>query len=77
MAVRVEPDGDGGLRIGVPEELFEVGVSTNLPSQNIWAYSPHPDGQRFLVNAWAGTGQISVNLITNWHEAATQNAGQR
>ncbi len=45
-----------------PAELFEVGASLIVPQANIWAYSPHPDGQRFLVNALAETGEPTVNV---------------
>ena len=46
-------------------------------SSNIFAYSPHPDGQRFLVNALVETGEPTVNVITNWQRAAADQAGRR
>jgi Tol biopolymer transport system component len=72
MASTVDADGRGGLRIGSPQRLFEVRATSSVPQQNIFAYSPHPDGQRFLVNALVETGDPTVNVITNWQGAAPQ-----
>ena len=74
MAAAVESDARGGLRIGVPEELFGLAAIPIVAQSNVWFYSPHPDGQRFVVNALAATSAPTVNLITNWHEAAARGA---
>ena len=69
MAATVDADGRGGLRIGSPQKLFEVRATSIVPQQNIFAYSPHPDRQRFLVNELVETGEPTVNVITNWQKS--------
>jgi Tol biopolymer transport system component len=71
MAATVAADGRGGLRIGSPQKLFEVRATATVPQQNIFAYSPHPDRQRFLVNELVETGEPTVNVITNWQKSVT------
>jgi Tol biopolymer transport system component/predicted Ser/Thr protein kinase len=71
MASTVDADGRGGLRIGTPQKLFEVRATSTVPQQNIFAYSPHPDRQRFLVNELVETGEPTVNVITNWQKSVT------
>jgi Tol biopolymer transport system component len=70
MAVSVEADGQGGLRLRSPQRLFDLRIPMNLAQANRWSYSPHPDGKRFLVNALVEGGQPAVNIITNWQKAA-------
>ena len=72
MAATVDSDGRGGLRIGPPQKLFEVRATSTVPQNNIFAYSPHPDRQRFLVNELVETGEPTINVITNWQKAATE-----
>jgi len=72
MAATVNADGRSGLRIGSPEKLFEVRATSTVPQSNIFAYSPHPDRQRFLVNALVETGEPTVNVITNWQKSVTK-----
>ena len=69
MAAALEPDGHGGLRAGAPEKLFEYRALTVVPQNNMWSYSPHPDRQRFLMNALTTTDQPTVNVILNWQRA--------
>jgi hypothetical protein len=66
MAVAIDADGRGGLRIGPPQKLFEVRAYVIVPQNNAFLYSPHPDRQRFLVNELVETGDPTVNVITNW-----------
>ena len=69
-AVRVEPDGRGGLRIGPPQKLFEVrGARQVNDASNVFTYSPHPDGQSFLVNTLAEGGEPMIHVITHWQQA--------
>ena len=75
MAVSVDPDGQGGLRFGTPHELFVSRGPTYLAMSNVFFYSPHPDGQRFLVNAAVEAGDTTVNVITHWQNAIPDNAG--
>jgi serine/threonine protein kinase len=70
MAVSVEPDGRNGLRTGPPAKLFDIRAPMWVPAMNLWPYSPHPDGKRFLVNALAETGTPTINVITNWQQSA-------
>ncbi len=71
LAVGVAPDGRGGLRTGRPQRLFAVpGVGLIQPQANGFAYSPHPDGQRFLVNARTDVREPTVSVVTNWQKAA-------
>jgi Tol biopolymer transport system component len=76
MAAAVEPDGLGGLRIGSPQRLFEVGSSGVMPSANLWRYSPDLNGERFLVRASTEDGEVTVNVMTNWHDAAEMAGGR-
>jgi hypothetical protein len=69
MAASVKADGHGGLELGVPQRLFDAHYNPIIPSQNIFAYSPHPDGQRFLVNALPEEADV-VNVVTNWVSAS-------
>jgi len=77
MAAAVESDGAGGLRIGTPQKLFGAVVGGVIPQANAFAYSPHPDGKRFLVNARQDRGEPTVNVITNWHKVIGEEAGTR
>jgi Tol biopolymer transport system component len=71
MAATVDADGRSGLRIGPPQKMFEVRATSTVPQNNIFAYSPHPDRQRFLVNELVETGEPTVNVITNWQKSVT------
>lgn len=79
MAVALEPDGHGGVRTGAPEKLFDFRALGFVPQINLWSYSPHPDRQRFLVNALTATDPPTVNVILNWQRAvaAQMKADQR
>ena len=70
MAVTVSPDGHGGLSIGAPQKLFDYEANGFVPRLNIWSYSPHPDGKRFLVNEQVKTDKPTVNVILHWQQAA-------
>jgi serine/threonine protein kinase len=71
MAVTVDADGRGGLHIGAPQKLFLVRATAVVPQSNVFIYSPHPDRQRFLVNALVETGERTINVITNWQKPAS------
>ena len=70
FAATIVPDGPDQLRVLPPERLFAFRALAVVPQSNLFSYSPHPDGQRFLVNATTGAGEATVNVITNWHQAA-------
>jgi hypothetical protein len=69
MAATVDADGRDGLRIGAPQKLFEFRTYSFIPQNNLFAYSPHPDRKRFLVNQAAETDEPTVNVITNWQKS--------
>ena len=52
--------------VGTPKPLFEIAGTTTLPQFNAFAYSPSTDGQRFLVNSFAGDAQPTVDVVVNW-----------
>ncbi len=67
----IQPDGSGGLQIGIPQKLFDVQVPIMILQGNIWSYDVHPDG-RFLVNIYIDPGRPTINVITNWRPAAPE-----
>ncbi len=73
-AAAVEADGRGGFRTGTPQTLFDVRSQPYLSQANIFLYSPHPDGQRFLVNVLAEEGEATINVLTNWLQAVSGKA---
>jgi len=64
-------DTGGALRIGAPQRLCDFAARQFVTQSNVFAYSPHPDGRRFLVNALTDPGEQTVNVITNWQKAVT------
>ena len=46
-AATVEADGRGGVRIGTPQKLFDFRTVVVVPQNNVFNYSPHPDGSAF------------------------------
>jgi len=54
--------------IGASTTLFEFTAGTIVPRGNQFAYSPSPDGQRFLVSANAAEAKPSLEVIVNWRE---------
>ena len=65
----IQPDGRGGLKIGAPQKLLEYRGLGVVVQGNAFAYSPHPDGTRFLVNVEAETAPPAINIVTNWQAA--------
>jgi hypothetical protein len=64
------------MRTDPPTKLFDVRAGLIVAQSNTFAYSPHPDGKRFLVNALAEDEQPVVNVITNWQKAVAGRTGQ-
>ena len=59
----------GALRLGTPETLFDMHTGRSTVARaNVFLYSPHPDGQRFLVNAAVEDADATINVITNWQK---------
>ena len=58
--------GTGTNPAGPPKALFEFRSSLIVPLGNIFVYSPSPDGQRFLVDAFATDVQPTLEVISNW-----------
>jgi eukaryotic-like serine/threonine-protein kinase len=68
----MEADGQGGLRTGTPQALFDIRSRTVNAQVNVFDYSPHPDGQRFLVSALvAEEGEPTINVITHWQKTVS------
>lgn len=64
----VASDGTG-LRLGVPQKLFDMRANTPLIQGDLWTYAVSPDGQRFLVNELTETDAPTVDVITNWQQS--------
>lgn len=77
MAVPLQQETRGGLRAGTPIALFDFRSLNYVQELNAWLYSPHPDGQRFLVAVDAETATPSINVITHWRKAATKASPER
>ena len=69
MAAMVEPAGSG-LRIGIPERLFDIQVLTVPHQPAIVPYDVASDGQRFLVGRAQGEGttalEMPLTVVINW-----------
>jgi len=65
-AAAVQSDGRGGIKVGTPKPLFEFQSPNSASELNRWLYSPHPDGQRFLVSVRAESATPGIHLMTNW-----------
>jgi serine/threonine protein kinase len=70
MAVAIHPDASGSLQLGTPDKLFEFQSSIGyVPQLNLFSYSPHLNGRRFLVMVDANAEAAPViNVITNWQK---------
>jgi DNA-binding winged helix-turn-helix (wHTH) protein/Tol biopolymer transport system component len=63
MAVTVHRSAHGAPQFSAPHKLFEYrGIGTVI-QRNAFAYTSHPDGQRFLVNMDADTVTPELNVI--------------
>ena len=70
METRIEPIVGGTLQFSAPKKIANFRSRVILPQNNQFAYSPHPDGKRFLVNVRESDGSPEVNVITNWQRVA-------
>jgi hypothetical protein len=70
MAVPVQSGPRGDFQAGDPQPLFEFRASGQVPTNNVFLYSPSADGQRFLVNVQPGGEEPMLNVISNWEKAA-------
>jgi Tol biopolymer transport system component len=75
MAASVKPGPGNTLEIGVPRKLFEYSAITNVPTGNIFSYSPAAGG-RFLATVSTDIGPPAVNVISNWQKFAAGAKGQ-
>ena len=66
METRIEPIVGGTLQFSAPKKIANFRSRVVLPQNNQFAYSPHPDGKRFLINVRESDGSPEVNVITNW-----------
>ena len=69
MAVPIHIEAQGRLRAGTPEPLFTYSILSYVIENNMWTYSPHPDG-RFLVATQSESATQTVNVVTNWGKLA-------
>jgi hypothetical protein len=69
LSASIDPDGRGGLRIGTPQKLFELSGGGYTPERNILSYSPHPDGRRLMIDAFAQESRPTINVVTHWQRA--------
>jgi eukaryotic-like serine/threonine-protein kinase len=74
MAVAIQLDARSGLQIGAPHRLFEYRGWGFASPNNLFAYSPHPDGKRFLVNVDVEGAKPAINVITNWQKFIAERA---
>jgi hypothetical protein len=72
MSVSVQAGPDGGLRFGTPQRLAEFESRGIVPQSNVFRYSPHPDGKRFLIYVNSEDVTPSLNVITNWRQFASR-----
>jgi serine/threonine-protein kinase len=70
MAVPMKADGHGGISAGAPVRLFQFESLISTHESNRWLYAPSPDGQRFLVAVRAESAPPTIQVITNWLQAA-------
>ena len=72
MATTVEPAGSG-LRIGIPERLFDIRVLTAPHQPSLVLFAVAADGQRFLVARPQGEGttalEMPLTVVVNWDAA--------
>jgi hypothetical protein len=66
MAVTIGPGATP--TIGVPKELFAFNGYTYVTQVNTFAYSPSPDGQRFVIRAFATEAQPTLDVLLNWQK---------
>ncbi len=55
--------------IGAPKELFEFDGGGFVTQLNAFMYSPSPDGQRFVIKAYATDALPTLNVLLNWQAA--------
>ena len=75
MAAKFQVGADGVPRLGAAQRIVEFQGTTVVPQANIFAYSAHPDGKRFLVYVFPPDRSPGINLISNWQKLA--NTGNR
>ena len=68
MEVSFQIAAGGAPTIGSPRKIMHFPSRVILPQNNQFAYIPHPDGKRFLVNLRASDGNPEINVITNWRK---------
>ncbi len=70
MEVSFEAATGGAPGIGTPRKIMHFQSRVIQPRNNQFAYIPHPDGKRFLVNLGASDAAPEINVITNWRKLA-------
>lgn len=64
--VMAVPIGAAPDPVGTPRALFAFQTILSVTRTNIFAYAPSPDGQRFVVDAFASRVEPTLEVILNW-----------
>ena len=70
MEVVIRAAVGGTPQFDTPRKIMTFRGRSIVPQNNSFAYSPHPDGKRFLVNVIATDAAPEINVITNWQGLA-------
>jgi serine/threonine protein kinase/Tol biopolymer transport system component len=68
MAVTFQDPGGDPPKLGVPQKIMEFSAYIYIPQDNLFTFSVHPGGRRFLVNVNVREGSPEINVVTNWDE---------
>lgn len=70
-AVEFQAAASGPPRIGAARKILEFPTRAAIPEGNVFQYSPHPDGKRFLLNVNTAPPNPEIGVITNWQRLAS------
>jgi eukaryotic-like serine/threonine-protein kinase len=70
-AVQFQAGASGPPQIGAARKILEFPTLGFVPEANVFQYSPHPDGKRFLVNVNTAPPKPEIGVITNWQRLAS------
>ena len=58
----------GAPRIGAPQKIVEFPTRGFVTQENVFNFSPHPDGKRFLISVTAAEEKPELHVVTNWQK---------
>ena len=70
MEVTIKAVLGGILQFSSPTKIVNFQSRIMLPQNSQFAYSPHPDGKRFLVNVREADASPEIHVITHWQSLA-------